>query len=78
MSKSDIQIAREASPKNIVEIAKGVGLTNEDIIPYGHDKAKIRLSVMDKFKTKDNAKVVLVTAINPTPAGEARLLHLLD
>ncbi len=72
MSKSDIQIAREANPKNILEIAKGVGLTNEDIIPYGHDKAKIRLSVMDKLKTKDNAKVVLVTAINPTPAGEGK------
>ncbi len=69
---SDIEIAQQATPLPIREIAAKLGLTDEDLIPYGHDKAKVRLSVRDRLKDRQNGKLILVTAISPTPAGEGK------
>ncbi|NPV71008.1 MAG: formate--tetrahydrofolate ligase [Firmicutes bacterium] len=70
--KSDIEIAQEAKMKPIGEIAKGIGLTEDDIEYYGKYKAKVSLDVIDKFAGKPNAKYVVVTAITPTPLGEGK------
>jgi formate--tetrahydrofolate ligase len=70
--KSDIEIAREAKMKPIMEIGKKLGIPNEDLIPYGHTKAKVHLDYIDKLSSKKNGKLILVTAINPTPAGEGK------
>ena len=71
MSKSDIDIAREARKEDISEIALKCGLEKDDYIPYGHYKAKISLSA-ESLKCPPKGKLVLVTAINPTPAGEGK------
>ncbi len=70
--KSDIEIAREAKMKPIMEIGKGLGIPEKDLIPYGHTKAKVHLDYVDSLKAKPNGKLILVTAINPTPAGEGK------
>jgi formate--tetrahydrofolate ligase len=70
--KSDIEIAREAKMKPIMEIGKGLGIPEKDLIPYGHTKAKVHLDYVDSLKSKPNGKLILVTAINPTPAGEGK------
>lgn len=70
--KTDVQIAQEAKMLPIVEIAKKLGLDENDIIQYGKYKAKINLKVLERFKDKEDGKLVLVTAINPTPAGEGK------
>jgi formate--tetrahydrofolate ligase len=70
--KSDIEIAREAKMKPIMEIGKKLGIPHEDLIPYGHTKAKVHLDYIDKLASKKNGKLILVTAINPTPAGEGK------
>jgi len=70
--KSDIQIAQEANMKPIKEIAEGLGLCEDDIEYYGKYKCKISLDVYNKVKDKKDGKLVLVTAINPTPAGEGK------
>lgn len=70
--KSDIQIAQEAKMKPIQEIAEGLKLDLEDWEPYGHYKAKLSDSLMDKLSDRPSGKVILVTAINPTPAGEGK------
>lgn len=67
--KSDIEIAQSAKPKHISEIAAKAGLTEEEIEYYGKYKAKIELSVA---KRESKGKLVLVTAITPTPAGEGK------
>ncbi len=69
---TDIEIAQQATALPIKEIAASIGLTEEDLIPYGHDKAKVRLSVRDRLKDRPDAKLILVTAISPTPAGEGK------
>ena len=69
---SDIEIAQSVAPRPIEEIAAGLGLTRQDIDLYGNDKAKIRPSVMKRLEGKKNGKLVLVTAITPTPAGEGK------
>lgn len=69
--KSDIDIARDAKKEYISSIAANCGLDRDDFIPYGHYKAKISLS-SDKLNKKPDGKLVLVTAINPTPAGEGK------
>lgn len=71
MFKSDIEIARNAKKEYISTIAANCGLDRDDYIPYGHYKAKISLS-SDKLNKKPDGKLVLVTAINPTPAGEGK------
>ncbi len=69
---SDIEIAQQATLLPIKDIAASIGLSEEDLIPYGHDKAKVRLSVRDRLKDRPDAKLILVTAISPTPAGEGK------
>ncbi len=68
---TDIQIAQAAKKQNIVEIAKKIGLTEDDIEQYGKYKAKVNLDVLQKVKRPDG-KLILVTAITPTPAGEGK------
>ena len=68
---TDIQIAQAAKKENIVEIAKKLGLTEDDIEQYGKYKAKVNLDVLQKSK-RPNGKLILVTAITPTPAGEGK------
>lgn len=70
--KSDIEIAQQAQMKNILKVAQEVGLTEEDIDLYGKYKCKISLDVLEKNKDKNNGKLILVTSINPTPAGEGK------
>lgn len=70
--ENDITIAQRASMKKIYDIAKDLGLSDDDYEPYGHYKAKLNLSLMKKLETKKDGKLVLVTAINPTPAGEGK------
>jgi len=71
--KADIDIAREAKKKKILDIAKDtLGLDPQALEPYGHFKAKVPFAVIDKLKSKKDAKLVLVTAMTPTTAGEGK------
>src|ERR1700742_3998996 len=70
--KSNIEIAREAKMKPIMEIGAKLGIPAEDLVPYGHTKAKVTLKYIDSLSKKPNGKLILVTAINPTPAGEGK------
>jgi formate--tetrahydrofolate ligase len=70
--KTDIQIAQEASLKPIKEIAREIGLDENEIELYGNYKAKVTLDVPKRLENKPDGKLVLVTAINPTPAGEGK------
>ncbi|MGB9140993.1 MAG: formate--tetrahydrofolate ligase [Aestuariivirga sp.] len=70
--KSDIEIAREAKMKPIMEIGKALGIPEKDLIPYGHTKAKVHLDYINSLSSKKDGKLILVTAINPTPAGEGK------
>ena len=70
--KSDIDIAQSVTPRPIEEIAAGLDLSREDIEFYGSDKAKVKLSVLDRLRDRPDGKLVLVTAITPTPAGEGK------
>ncbi len=70
--KTDVQIAQEAKMLPIKEIAKDLGISEDEIINYGKYKAKISLDVYKRLKEKKDGKLVLVTAINPTPAGEGK------
>lgn len=70
--KSDIQIAQEAKMEPIVKIAEKINLTEDDVELYGKYKCKISLDVLEKNKNKKDGKLILVTAINPTPAGEGK------
>ena len=70
--KTDVQIAQEAKMKHIDEVASYLGIDRNDLIQYGHYKAKIKPSVYESLKDKEDGKLVLVTAINPTPAGEGK------
>ena len=70
--KSDIEIARAAQKKPIMEIGAKLGIPSEHLLPYGHDKAKISAEFIAAQKEKKNGKLILVTAINPTPAGEGK------
>ncbi len=70
--KSDIQIAQEAKLNSISEVAKKLSISEEDLEFYGKYKAKLSNELWDKIKDRPNGKLVLVTAINPTPAGEGK------
>jgi len=70
--KSDIEIAREANKKPIQEIGEKIGIPSEHLLPYGHDKAKVSAEFISAQKDKKDGKLILVTAINPTPAGEGK------
>ncbi len=69
---SDIEIAQQAKMKDITEIAESLGISSSEIDPYGHYKAKISDSVLERLKDKKDGKLILVTAVNPTPAGEGK------
>ena len=68
----DIDIARAATAKPIQEIGKSLSIPDEALKPYGHDKAKIDLDWIDSLPERDTSNLILVTAINPTPAGEGK------
>ncbi|MBM2291496.1 formate--tetrahydrofolate ligase [Sulfitobacter pseudonitzschiae] len=70
--KTDIQIAREANKLKIQEIGAKLGIPEDDLLPYGHDKAKVSQSFINGVQDRANGKLILVTAINPTPAGEGK------
>jgi formate--tetrahydrofolate ligase len=70
--QSDIEIAQKAKMKPIGEIARKLGIPDAAISPFGHYKAKVALEYIDTLKAKPDGKLVLVTAISPTPAGEGK------
>ncbi len=69
---SDIEIARAAKKIHIRDVAAKVDIPEENLIPYGHDAAKINFDFIEKSKSNPDGKLILVTAINPTPAGEGK------
>ena len=70
MALTDIEIAQQAEVWPISKVAEGLGLTDDELIPYGHHMAKVDVT---KLRDKERrAKLILVTAINPTPAGEGK------
>ncbi len=71
--KSDIDIAKSAKLKPITEIAEGLGISDMEIDPYGRYKAKLTDELMDRVESNPYGKLILVTAINPTPAGEGKI-----
>ena len=70
--KSDIEIARGAEKKPIQEVGAHLGIPAEHLLPYGHDKAKVSQDFINSVQDQKNGKLILVTAINPTPAGEGK------
>lgn len=70
--KTDVQIAQEASIRPISEIAEYLGITDDEYELYGKYKAKVSLDVLERLENKPDGKLILVTAINPTPAGEGK------
>ena len=70
--KTDVQIAQEAKMLPVTEVAAKLGLKEDDLEHYGKYKAKVNLEVLDRLKDKPDGKLVLVTAITPTPAGEGK------
>ena len=70
--KSDIEIAREAVKRPIQEIGAKLGVSSEYLLPYRHDKAKVSQEFIDSVQGNADGKLILVTAINPTPAGEGK------
>ena len=71
-AKTDLEIAQEARLLPIEEIGKKLGLSSDLLIPYGRDKAKIDYPVLDNFEGRADGKLILVTAVSPTPAGEGK------
>lgn len=70
--KTDIEISQQAKKQNILDIAQKLGISNEDVELYGRYKAKVLPSTWNKIQHRKNGKLVLVTSINPTPAGEGK------
>lgn len=69
---SDVEIAQQAKPKHIRDVAAELGLSESDLALYGTDKAKVSLDVLGRYADKKDGKLILVTAITPTPAGEGK------
>ena len=69
---TDIEIAREAQKQPIQEIGAKLGIPSDHLLPYGHDKAKVSQDYINSVQSNENGKLILVTAINPTPAGEGK------
>ena len=70
--RSDIEIARAAKKQPIQQIGEKLGIPSDDLLPYGHDKAKVSQSFINSVQDRKNGKLILVTAVNPTPAGEGK------
>ncbi|WP_157018687.1 formate--tetrahydrofolate ligase [Mesorhizobium xinjiangense] len=71
-TKSDIEIARAAAKKPIQEVGATLGIPSEHLLPYGHDKAKVSAEFIRSLDSRKDGKLILVTAISPTPAGEGK------
>ena len=69
---SDVEIAQQADPKHIKEVAAELGLSEDDLEFYGKDKAKVSLEVLERSSSNCDGSLILVTAITPTPAGEGK------
>ncbi|MEK9568831.1 MAG: formate--tetrahydrofolate ligase [Paracoccaceae bacterium] len=69
---SDIEIARAAEKKPIFEIGHALGIPSAELVPFGHDKAKVSQNFINSVQDRKDGKLILVTAINPTPAGEGK------
>jgi formate--tetrahydrofolate ligase len=69
---SDIEIAQKATMQRVAKVAAKLGIADEHLEPYGHYKAKVSLAFVDSLKDRPDGKLILVTAINPTPAGEGK------
>ena len=74
MALSDIEIAQAGKMLRVTKIAEKLGIPDEHLVPYGHYKTKVSLEYVDSLKDKKDGKLILVTAISPTPAGEGRAL----
>ena len=72
MALSDIEIAQQAKMQRVSKIAEKLGIPDEHLVPYGHYKAKVSLEYVDSLKGRKEGKLILVTAISPTPAGEGK------
>jgi len=72
MALSDIEIAQQAKMQRATKVAEKLGIPEEHLVPYGHYKAKVSLEFVDSLAKKPNGKLILVTAISPTPAGEGK------
>ncbi|RUM95565.1 formate--tetrahydrofolate ligase, partial [Pseudaminobacter arsenicus] len=70
--KSDIEIARAANKQPIQAVGEKIGIPSEHLLPYGHDKAKVSAAFIREVQGNKDGKLILVTAINPTPAGEGK------
>ena len=70
--KSDIEIAREAAKRPIQEVGAKLGIPSEALLPFGHDKAKVAQDFIESRKDGKDGRLILVTAVNPTPAGEGK------
>ena len=70
--KSDIEIAQSSKPEKILDIAKKLDIPSDALEPYGHYKAKSSFDYIDNLSDKSDGKLILVTAISPTPAGEGK------
>ena len=70
--RSDIDIAQSVTPQPIEQIAEKIGLTRDDLELYGNYKAKVHLNLLDRLKDRPDGRLILVTAITPTPAGEGK------
>jgi len=70
--KTDIEIARAAKKRPIMDVGAALGIPGDHLLPFGHDKAKVSQEFITGVRDKPNGKLVLVTAINPTPAGEGK------
>ena len=69
---SDLEIAQAADKQPIVDVAAKLGIPAEKLIPYGHDKAKLSYDFLESVAGQRDGKLILVTAISPTPAGEGK------
>lgn len=75
MSKNDLEIARSIPLRPLSEVAATIGLGSDDLVPYGHNKAKLKLDLLDQAKTGKPGKYIVVSAITPTPLGEGKTVH---
>jgi methylenetetrahydrofolate dehydrogenase (NADP+)/methenyltetrahydrofolate cyclohydrolase/formyltetrahydrofolate synthetase len=69
---SDIQVARSQTPKSITQLAKEIGLKENELEPFGHYKAKVSLSVLERLRDKKGGKYIVVAGVTPTPLGEGK------
>ena len=73
--KDDLSIARQAKLRPIGEIGAKIGLTDDELIPYGRTKAKVALSVLDRLPERPKSKYIVITAVTPTPLGEGKTVN---